>query len=181
MGEEYGEENPFPFFCSFCGEELVRAECEGRRREYSSHDQQSEVPDPGSLATFASARLSWSWPEGTTRAGLRRLYRDLLTARREWPALSDFVYRSARLITDGERTMALELVRGADPANAVRAYFNLENRPYVLPVDVHAGKSTLFSSESEPYSGCRESFTQINALLPFECIVFGPASCRSFL
>ena len=55
----------------------------------------AEVPDPGAQATFASARLSWSWPEGTARAGLRRLYRDLLTARREWPALRDYVNRSA--------------------------------------------------------------------------------------
>ena len=73
---------------------------EGRRREYSAHDRQGEVPDPDAQATFASARLSWSWPEGTARAGLRRLYRDLLTARREWPALRDFVNRSARLIAE---------------------------------------------------------------------------------
>ena len=36
MGEEYGEENPFPFFCSFRGEELVKTVREGRRREYSA-------------------------------------------------------------------------------------------------------------------------------------------------
>ena len=113
MGEEYGEENPFPFFCSFHGEELVRAVRDGRRRDYGHHDQQSEVPDPGAEGTFASARLSWSWPEGTARAGLRRLYRDLLTARREWPALRDFVNRSARLITDPKGSLVLELKRGS--------------------------------------------------------------------
>ena len=81
-------------------------------RSSSAYDRQSEVPDPRREATFASARLSWSWPEGTPRAGLRRLYRDLLAARREWPALRDFVNRSAR---PARRTRngspVLELVR----------------------------------------------------------------------
>jgi maltooligosyltrehalose trehalohydrolase len=180
MGEEYGEENPFPFFCSFRGEELVRAVRDGRRRDYCTHDQQTEVPDPGAEATLASARLSWSWPEGSARAGLRRLHRDLLTARREWPALHDFVSRSARLMTDQNGSLVLELVRGTDPANAVRAFFNLDDRPYSLPADVRAGKSTLFSSEAVAYSGNREQFRQITEISPFECIVFGPPSWRSF-
>jgi maltooligosyltrehalose trehalohydrolase len=180
MGEEYGEENPFPFFCSFRGEELVRAVRDGRRRDYSHHDQQSEVPDPGAEATFASARLSWSWPEGTARAGLRCLYRDLLTARREWPALRDFVNRSARLVTDGDGGMVLELIRGTDSSNAIIAFFNLAERDYTLPADVHAGRSVLFSSQAMAYSGSREQFRHISEILPFECIVFGPASWRSF-
>ena len=171
MGEEYGEENPFPFFCSFRGEELVRAVRDGRRRDYSAHDRQCEVPDPDAEATFRSACLSWSWPEGTARAGLRRLYRDLLTARREWPALRDFVSRSARLIDDGKGSMVLELERGADPAHAVRAYFNLDDRPHVLPADFHAGRSILFSSEAVAYSGSREQLREISEILPFECIV----------
>ncbi len=180
MGEEYGEESPFPFFCSFRGEELVRAVREGRRRDYSHHEQQSEVPDPGAEATFSSARLSWSWPEGTARAGLRRLYRDLLTARREWPALRDFVCRTARLFSDRNGSLVLELVRGADPANAVRAFFNLENRPHSLPADVHGQETILFSSEAMAYSGSREQFSHISEISPFECLVFGPATWRSF-
>src|SRR5262249_46950288 len=96
MGEEYGEENPFPFFCSFCDPQLVQAVREGRKREFDAFAWQGEVPDPHGEDTFESARLSWSWPEGTPRAGLRRLYRDLLAARREWPALRDFQRRAAR-------------------------------------------------------------------------------------
>ena len=40
------------------------------------------MPDPQAETTFASARLNWSWPEGSRRAGLRHLYQDLLAARR---------------------------------------------------------------------------------------------------
>ena len=47
MGEEYGEESPFPYFCSFRAEELQKAVSEGRRREYSADDQAALVPDPG--------------------------------------------------------------------------------------------------------------------------------------
>jgi maltooligosyltrehalose trehalohydrolase len=180
MGEEYGEENPFPFFCSFRGEELVRAVRDGRRRDYSHHDQQSEVPDPGAEATFASARLSWSWPEGTARAGLRRLYRDLLTARREWPALRDFVNRSARLVTDQDGAMMLELKRGTDSSNAIVAFFNLGERHHTLAAEAHAGRSVLFSSQALAYSGKREQIRHVGEILPFECVVFGPASWRSF-
>ena len=112
MGEEYGEENPFPFFCSFGDPELVEAVREGRKKEFEAFTWQGEVPDPQGEETFASARLSWSWPEGTHRAGLRRLYRDLLTARREWPALRDFEHRSARLVAGRGTRPVLELVRG---------------------------------------------------------------------
>ncbi len=140
MGEEYGEENPFPFFCSFGDPELVQAVREGRKKEFDAFAWQGEVPDPQGEETFASARLSWSWPEGTHRAGLRRLYRDLLSARREWPALRDFERRSARLLPDANQGPMLELVRGDDRAGAaIRALFNLGDRPCSLPDGVPEG------------------------------------------
>src|SRR5262249_6543364 len=124
MGEEYGDEKPFPFFCCSDAPALVRAVREGRKKEFEAFTWQGEVPDPQAEETFASAKLGWSWPEGTQRAGLRRLYRDLLSARREWPALRDFDNRSARLLDVGEGAgPILELVRGsgASGAESVRA------------------------------------------------------------
>ncbi len=56
MGEEYGEESPFPFFCSFGDPDLVRAVREGRQREFEAFTWQGEVPDPQGEETFASAR-----------------------------------------------------------------------------------------------------------------------------
>jgi maltooligosyltrehalose trehalohydrolase len=181
MGEEYGEDKPFPFFCSFRGEELARAVREGRRREYSGRDGQSAVPDPDAEATFASARLSWCWPAGTARAGLRQLHQDLLTARREWPALRNYVNRSARLIADRDGAIVLELVRGAQTGNRVRAYFNLGSAPQTLPADAYPAEKPLFSSEAGPYTGCRDQRTDLREIWPFECVVFGPSSWRSFL
>ena len=180
MGEEYGEENPFPFFCSFRDEELRRAVSEGRRREYSAHDREAVIPDPGAEETFKRARLSWSWPEGSERQGLRRLYRDLLSARREWPALRDLVCRSARLVQDHDKALLLDARLGSTPQGSLRALFNLAERPQRLTEELDADQSLLFSSEAEIYRGGRTDFRRVRELLPNECVVFGPSSWRSF-
>jgi maltooligosyltrehalose trehalohydrolase len=172
MGEEYGEENPFPFFCSFSDPSLVRDVREGRRREFAEFAWQGEVPDPHDEATFSSARLSWSWPDGSTRAGLRRLYADLLQARRHWPALRDFTRRPAHLLPDPAAGPLLELVRG-EGGDAARVLFNLGERPLPLP---GGGQGLLFSSESRRYQGARQGDEAPAELLPFEAVVFGPAA-----
>ncbi len=172
MGEEYGEEQPFQFFCSFGNHRLVESVRQGRRRDYGF---QGEVPDPQSENTFTASRLSWSWPEGSERAGLRRLYTDLLTARRQWPALQDFANRKARLLPDGEHGPILELIRGGTVAEAgktVQAYFNLRPEPQPLPEELVRGK-VLFTSEDRAYAGGRREETGRSVLLPYECVVFG--------
>jgi maltooligosyltrehalose trehalohydrolase len=192
MGEEYGEERPFPFFCSFRDQELSRAVRDGRRLEYGHHHYESAVPDPGAVETFESAYLTWSWPEGTPQAGLRRLYRDLLTARREWPALRDDRARSSRLVTAPNGNRLLSLDRGQAPEKvpvpfseakegtgpfAIGAYFNLEDRPQLLPAGRFAGHAPRFSSEAEKYGGSRDLSRPITELLAFECVVF-EITCR---
>ena len=174
MGEEYGEENPFPFFCSFGDPQLIEAVRKGRKEEFAELVGQGEVPDPQSEETFASACLSWSWPQGTLRAGLRRLYHDLLAARRQWPALCDFQTRSTRLLPDAEHGPVLELLRGpADSEQQVRIYFNLSEQSQSLPGDAICGKQSLFSSELSHYGGNRQELHAVDSLLPSECVVFG--------
>jgi len=180
MGEEYGEDNPFPFFCSFGDPELARAVREGRKKELEPFLTSGEVPDPQAEATFAAAKLSWSWPEGSHRAGLRRLYRDLLSARREWPALRDFERRTARLVGEGGTGPLLELVRGDDRAGeTIRAYFNLGDRPRPLPGVVLDGTSVLFRSEASAYAGDGGE-AGFDRLRPFECLVLGPSSWKAY-
>jgi maltooligosyltrehalose trehalohydrolase len=167
MGEEYGEDNPFPFFCSFSDPQLVHAVREGRRREFADFAWQGEVPDPQAEETFAAARLSWSWPAGTPRAGLRRLYADLLAARREWPALRDFVNRTARLLPEADGAL-LELTRG----RSVTALFNLTGERRVLPGSARSAGEQMFSSESARYGGGRAGDHAADVILPHECLVF---------
>jgi len=172
MGEEYGEENPFPFFCSFGDPQLIEAVRQGRKQEFAELVGDGAVPDPQAEETFASARLSWSWPQGTPRAGLRRLYHDLLAARRQWPALHDFENRSSRLLPDADNGPVLELLRGAE--QQMRIYFNLSEQAQPLPDGPAHGQQVLFSSESSCYGGSRDDPRSLDNLLPAECVVFGP-------
>jgi maltooligosyltrehalose trehalohydrolase len=170
MGEEYGETNPFPFFCSFHYPGLVEAVRKGRREEFAAFAWQGDVPDPQAEETFRSAVLSWCWEE-PKRAGLRRLYADLLTARRTWPALRDFERRSARILPGDQ---VLELVRGGkkpEPVKTVTAYFNLTDRPAPLP-QVGRGESVMFRSELVRYGGTVEALSA-EPLRPFECVTVG--------
>jgi maltooligosyltrehalose trehalohydrolase len=100
MGEEYGETAPFPFFCSFGDAGLAEAVRRGRREEFAAlrFEWKAEIPDPQSPGTFAAAKLRWAWPEGSPHAQLRKLYEDLLAARRRWPALRDRRHTTARLV-----------------------------------------------------------------------------------
>jgi maltooligosyltrehalose trehalohydrolase len=171
MGEEYGEQAPFPFFCSFEDTQLAEAVRAGRQQEAEALGLTEVVPDPQAEATFASAKLSWSWPQGTPRAGLRRLYRDLIAARRHWPALRDFEQRSARLLPDAREGPILELCRGDETKGSIQIFFNLSDRPLTRPGEAGTGWKTLFSSEAREYGGCRDVARAIAELQPFECLV----------
>jgi maltooligosyltrehalose trehalohydrolase len=182
MGEEYGEENPFLFFCSFGDPQLVQSVREGRRREFASFNWRGEVPDPDAEATFAASRLSWSWAEGSDRAGLRRLYADLLAARRAWPALRDFAHRTVHLFSRGDSATVLELIRGgreAEPGRTVHAFCNLTDEPLPLPPGATEAGKLLFSSEAASYRGGRQDLGR--DLLPMECLVFGPPGWQAFV
>lgn len=170
MGEEYGEENPFPFFCSFDDPGLNDAVRDGRRREFEAFAWQGEIPDPAAESTFASARLRWSWPSGTARAGLRRLYQDLLSARRDWPALRCRTRQSGRLFPDADTGPLLEFTRGPAAAS-VQVLCNLSDEPQGAEMIRH-GK-LRFSSEADRYSGSRSPTVPIAELLPYECVVVG--------
>jgi maltooligosyltrehalose trehalohydrolase len=174
MGEEYGEENPFPFFCSFQSLKLTQAAFDGRRDQFARYGMRGEVRDPGAESTFESARLSWSWPEGSCRAGLRRLYRDLLTARSYWPALRGSEDRRATIWTDREGRARLDLNYGQNGSDCVRASFNLGDDALPVSESSEGGLRALFSSEAARYSGTRADLRSIIDLKPYECIVVGP-------
>jgi maltooligosyltrehalose trehalohydrolase len=174
MGEEYGEEHPFHFFCSFSDHKLIDAVRKGRRREFEAfHDDGADVPDPQAEPIFIASRLTWSWESDQHKSGLRRLYQDLLRARHKWAALRNYSQRSARLLPDNQSGGILELVRGGPTPNtpgAIQAFFNLTPRPQTIPVQTLA--NMLWTSEAEHYHGQRETDKAKEFLLPYECMVF---------
>jgi maltooligosyltrehalose trehalohydrolase len=182
MGQEYGEEHPFLFFCDFSDVALRDAVREGRRREFADFQWHGEVPDPNAVETFERSRMSWSWPPGSRQAGLRELYRDLLAARRQWPALRNFEDRQAFYLP-GQHGDVLRLLRGGreyEYGRTIEALFNFTAETQVLKALPPAPQVRLFSSELSRYGGQLVEPEPELQLLPYECVVYGPPTWESF-
>ena len=89
MGEEWGTQTPFPYFCDFHGE-LARLVREGRRKEFAHFERFNDaaiadsIPDPGAPQTFDSAKLRWNeLGRAEHRIWLER-YRVMLAARHRY-------------------------------------------------------------------------------------------------
>jgi maltooligosyltrehalose trehalohydrolase len=181
MGEEYGEDRPFPFFCTIDDPTLVKAVREGRRKEVAemTNDANVVIPDPQNPATFASGILAWSWPEGSHYARLRQLYRDLLAARREWPALVD--RRNCRAClshgaktseeTPDNRTDILILERGTKEASLTAVANLTPNELYFSELPM-ANRRLKLSTEDIRYGGARAVDRKLEQLSPYELIIF---------
>jgi len=174
MGEEYGEQNPFPFFCSFKDEGLMRAVREGRRQEFAAFGWQDAVPDPQAYETFESAKLSWSWPDGGWQARLRKLYRDLIALRKsllhaERPELR------AR-IPDAHKPV-LRVERRASDGRARTLFFNFDKTHFDI-VTTDSRCAVIFSTEFEEYGGQRIDSDRSLRLLPYECCIVSTAGDR---
>ncbi|MDF1658616.1 MAG: malto-oligosyltrehalose trehalohydrolase [Verrucomicrobiales bacterium] len=84
MGEEYGETNPFLFFCSFGDPDVISGVRRGRKRDYGL---KGAIPDPQSVDSFTDSILSWDW-ESEARRSLRELYQSLINLRKSTPSLT---------------------------------------------------------------------------------------------
>jgi maltooligosyltrehalose trehalohydrolase len=173
MGEEYGETAPFPFFCSFLNRSLNRAVDRGRQRDLEAA---GFLPRAGTMAasakkTYARAVLSWRWRDDPGRAGLRRIYRTLLAARKIWPPLRQHLPPSCELAETG----LLTVFYAAAPAYCVTVNFG--SSPQRLGRLRLTGDSVmLFSTEFTNVGGAREIDDSSSPLAPFELAVWGPES-----
>jgi maltooligosyltrehalose trehalohydrolase len=82
MGEEYGENAPFQFFCDHIDKRIADATRQGRRAEFAAFASFGhELPDPQAVATFEASKLTRD-----ADPQLSALYAELLRARRELPS-----------------------------------------------------------------------------------------------
>jgi malto-oligosyltrehalose trehalohydrolase len=104
MGQDWGSQAPFPFFCDFHGD-LGEAVRQGRRKEYAWAYAKygDEVPDPLARTTFESAILDWeSQSEPAGRKRLELVQHLLKIRRREIiPRLAGAAFGVARAEGDG--------------------------------------------------------------------------------
>ena len=116
MGEEWGSNAPFPFFCGFAGD-LADAVRKGRRREYAWAYAKygDDVPDPLDGSTFQSAVLDWD--ARNEAAGKRRLalVQQLLAIRQREivPRLAGAAFGEALAADDGLLTASWRMGDGA--------------------------------------------------------------------
>jgi maltooligosyltrehalose trehalohydrolase len=86
MGEEFGADTPFLFFCDF-EKNLATAVTEGRRNEFARFARfndparRERIPDPSAETTFEASRLNWAEVEQPGHAEWLRFYRHLLKLR----------------------------------------------------------------------------------------------------
>ena len=115
MGEEWGAEQPFPFFCDF-GPELAEKVREGRRREFAKFPAfrdpaaRSRIPDPCAAETFASAVLDWKLLQRPPHREWLHFYKHLLELRRREivPLLAGIAGNAGGWHALGERALAVE-------------------------------------------------------------------------
>jgi maltooligosyltrehalose trehalohydrolase len=176
MGEEYGETNPFAFFCSFGDPVLVEAVRQGRKREFAELDfhWSSRIPDPDAPSTLEQAILTWQWEDDSHRRGLRQLYQTLLAARRTWPPLIDREHCTARVIGDDVDQQTLVVQRG--PEFTLLAAANLESEPIPLDATVAGDRQPLLSTAEARFGGQRTSLHALDRLLPYELVIWGTAA-----
>lgn len=87
MGEEFGADTPFLFFCDFTGD-LASAVTTGRRGEFSrfkkfsSPEMLKQIPDPNSEKTFEQSKIDWRSVSEPVHQSWLNYYRELLLLRR---------------------------------------------------------------------------------------------------
>jgi maltooligosyltrehalose trehalohydrolase len=87
MGEEYGETNPFLYFTSHEGKELIEAVRNGRKKEFEHFFTGNDFPDPQSQEVYEQSRLSWDRLDRFSHKMLFNFYKDLIRIRKTAPAL----------------------------------------------------------------------------------------------
>ncbi len=138
MGDEWGAQEPFPFFCDFTGE-LADAVRNGRKREfadaYAKHG--GDIPDPLAKETRDLAALDWSALSKPEHARRLEFTRSLLMQRRE-----HIVPLLPAMTTRGHAIMKGGLLSAQWPAGgrALLMLANLSDAPQPRPANLVWGE-----------------------------------------
>jgi maltooligosyltrehalose trehalohydrolase len=88
MGDEFGAETPFLFFCDF-EKDLAAAVTSGRRNEFahfakfSDPAERERIPDPNAIATFETSKLDWKTIDEPRHHEWLAFHRRILNLRRQ--------------------------------------------------------------------------------------------------
>jgi maltooligosyltrehalose trehalohydrolase len=155
MGEEWGSQRPFLFFCDFAGD-LAEAVRSGRRREYDwAYAKYGDaVPDPLDPATFQACVLDWEARDAAPGRDRLALVKRLLAVRRREivPRLAGACHGDAQTTDDGLLTAHWRMGDGARLSLAA----NLSPHAIALGADL-VGGTAIWGCEDDrlpPWSVC---------------------------
>ncbi len=156
MGEEWGADQPFAFFCDF-EPELAEAVRKGRREEFAKFPEfadpaaRERIPDPTAPSTFERSVLDWSVLDRAPHADWLALYRELLGLRaREIAPLLAGASRGGSHRALGERALQVQWPLGAGAELTLLA--NYGDEPVALQEAPPADARLLYAT-TEPTAG----------------------------
>ena len=155
MGEEYGEEAPFPYFINHSDAQLIEAVRSGRRHEFAAFSWQGEPLDPQDEATFLRAKLNHQLKREGKFHTIWEFYQELLRLRKELSPLAELKKEACEVL--GFENQRVLLLRRRSGENAVITVFNFNAVPVVLSLPMAPGRWRKALDSSEPRwqgSGC---------------------------
>ncbi|NJK82143.1 MAG: malto-oligosyltrehalose trehalohydrolase [Chloroflexaceae bacterium] len=143
MGQEWAASTPFLFFTDH-NPELGRLVTEGRRAEFAYFEAfaGAQVPDPQAHATFARSKLRWQEVSQPFHNGVLNMYRQLITLRKQVPALRETARETVTVTPLAEHTLLLRRTTG-NPANMVLILAHLGKAGVTLDAAKHPVVSSL--------------------------------------
>lgn len=147
MGEEYGEQAPFPFFVDHGDRDVLEATRRGRRDEFPAADWGVEVPDPGHAATFSAAVLDPTVTDREPHRSMLAMYTELLRLRRDHPVVCDPATR--RTVRVHDHTVVVHAT-AADGSRGLLA-IHLGHEPVSVPAP--EGAAVVFDGADPVWRG----------------------------
>jgi malto-oligosyltrehalose trehalohydrolase len=169
MGEEWGSQRPFAFFCDF-EPGLAAAVRDGRRREFAHFAEyrdaaaRERIPDPTALETFLLSRLDWAELRDEDHARWLDRYRRLLAIRRQEiiPRLAGMPAFAGRYRPLASGAVAVEWRLGDRTRLLLIANFS----DRLLPLPDDAGRGRVIYCSDRPGAACSATFLLLPAPAP---------------
>jgi maltooligosyltrehalose trehalohydrolase len=151
MGEEYGEQAPFPFFISHSDSRLIDCIRQGRKKEFAAFDWHAEPPDPQAEETFRRARLNVAQAREGRGKALHDWHRELLQLRRDHPALRPERERMEVILREEDALLCVRR-RGAGEKMVLLFHFGMAAGRVKVLLEAGEWRKVLDSTE-ERWSG----------------------------
>jgi len=176
MGQEWNALSPFFFFTSYTDEKLAQSVREGYQREFNLGD--NDTFDPQNPERFLKSKLHWEDLQESNHKKIFLFYQDLISARKEFPCLSNCRKDLSRVYFN-EENQWLILSRSDPGGSKALMIANLKDIESSIPVQFSLGHWKLRCSNSERNSQLPlelnvndDADTQIVALAGWSAVLY---------